>query len=277
MLEILSKLERIEAKVEAKYRGNDDLDDRVVGADEFIQKNATWWATTPNERAKRMTRGGLMNLPTNFMTFYTLEEIGDDTIKNLNENCISVDGQPSTVNGQNTRLDATMESTMTFQRGYLVVILPKTQSETLFDKLSRYPHMVALETCSKNGHHIVYKKQRNQAWKEEVQKQKSIDGTARIWVTAIIKENGNVEYPTNAPDEAGNLQQASSQINPQFLQFDHHTFANITEFGCIEIITHEVGSDDDRYYTNEDLSKSFTFATTKGTSLAQLVTEALAS
>ena len=55
--------------------------DQVVTADEFMQKNAHWWATTPNETAHRMTRGGLHVLPTNFMTDYTLQGIGnDDTI-----------------------------------------------------------------------------------------------------------------------------------------------------------------------------------------------------
>jgi hypothetical protein len=96
----------------------------TISADKLLELNAHWWKTTPNETA--MDREKNIAFPTNKLTSYTLREIGDPRVVKVNQNCISLEGQPSTVNGEDTRLDVqnNFDSYDVIQRGYAIILLP---------------------------------------------------------------------------------------------------------------------------------------------------------
>ena len=92
----------------------------IVSGNDIIKYNANWWKNTPNET---YTREDGYSFPTNELTAYTLSEIGNDlNIVKLNQYCISLQGQPSTVSGENTTLGKSSE-TYVYQREYLNIMI----------------------------------------------------------------------------------------------------------------------------------------------------------
>lgn len=259
MYTILQKLESIENKIlSVEYRGSElrrttsftspamlrkkyeDEDARVVDADKFMSFNAQWWKNSPNETRYRMTPGGLYNFPTNYMTLYTLEKVGNDrNIVELNQHCISLEGQPSTMAGENTRLDANDTNALTLQRGYIVFLLPVKKAWQFFKTFKN--HMMSIEFVDMDEG--MFKLETNDLWKAAVKTNPGKE--ERIWVTCEI-EDGNVSFPTNSPNMPGQMQEYSSDLNHETFQFNHYIFCDLHEFACITIITSEVGLDDDR-------------------------------
>lgn len=268
---LLSKLDDIDKKIQLSYKGETTQDCEIIDPYEFMKKNAEWWTSTPNEKALRMTPGGGLDFPTNFMTDYSLDDIGGDPdIVALNRKCISVEGQSSTVHGEDTTINSKGPSN-SVQRGYLCVLLPYEQAEQLFDNLNaNCTHMVSLELCEKINNDLKYRMRRNAKWKEEVKGCFGIKSKP-IWVT-LRKEDEKWEIITRNHDAPGLLGDYSSKINKDYLQFNHYVFSDVTKFGLVTIITHEVGLDDDTRYPNtENKTLPFKLATEKGESLPKLV------
>ena len=213
---------------------------------EFIRKNAEWWRDTPNEETYIMTPRGISYTPTNFMTVYTLNEIGDSNIPELNQYCISCEGQQSTINGENTSPHVQyLEDSFTIQRAYLSVILPFETAELIFKSFEKSDElMVSLEHCIDIDDNIRFMIKTNKAWKQE--SERSQGGRDSIWLTAVIDKDYNIKYPTRAHNKVGLFKQSSSHINNNYLQFNEYTFAETKGFGLITLITHKAGLDDDK-------------------------------
>jgi len=267
MYTILQKLESIENKIHLLYPSNidyrgssklrrtnsftslpllrkkqEDGDAQVVDVKEFMNLNAKWWKYSPNEKKIRMTPGGLLYFPTNYMTTYTLEEIGNDmNIIELNQHCISINGQPSTTEGKDTTLNKNMneEGVTTLQRGYLIFLLPIKKAFQFFNTF-KSRHMMSIEFV--NVKEEKFELKTNNSWKDAVKKQ-------RIWLTCNIKADGDISFPTNQPNRPILLEEElSSNLNRNMLQFNNYIFCELHEFACITIITSEVGLDDDKVY-----------------------------
>tara|TARA_B110000046_G_scaffold46685_1_gene51756 strand:+ start:170 stop:1099 length:930 start_codon:yes stop_codon:yes gene_type:complete len=229
----------------------------IVDADAFMKFNALWWKNSPNETRQRMTKGGLLNFPTNYMTAYTLQEVedledledledvGDDRIiVELNQHCISLEGQSSTVKGVDTSLTrgSGVDASLTLQRGYLVFLLPKGKAMQFFGSFNQTCNncMMAIEFVGDKEIEF----ERNIQWKEELEKD-TTTGRRHIWVTCTVEADGNVSFPTKSPNEPGQIDQSSSDLNKEMFQFNNYIFCEREEFACITIITNEVGLDDE--------------------------------
>ena len=263
MYSILQKLESIEQIISVNYRGSirrtasltslpllrekEDEDAQLVDADEFMKFNAQWWKNSPNETRVVMTPGGLLRLPTNYMTLYTLEEVGNDrNIVELNQHCISIQGQPSTIQGEDTRLDRndTNLTDLTVQRGYIVFLLPVEKAWNFFNTFEN--HMMSIEFVDLDENK--FKLETNDLWRISLKTNPS-NGTKnneRIWLTCNIEHGGDhVSFPTNNPNRPGQMTEMSSNLNQRCFQFNNYIFCELHKFACITIITSEVGLDDD--------------------------------
>ena len=100
-------------------------------AQNILNKNAWWWRTTPNQ--VYYNEDNNTNFPTNDLTAYTLDEIGDSkNIVLLNQYVISVEGQPSTIEGEDTSINKKDIENYVFQREYLTLIMPKNMGKKFF-------------------------------------------------------------------------------------------------------------------------------------------------
>ena len=215
---------------------------QIVNPRNFVERNAEWWRDTPNE--KRLIPGYEDYVPSNFMTLYTLDEIKDPNIVELNQYCISVMGQPSTIFGENTHPNAEIhEDSFTLQREFLCVILPLEIAESIFETLEKSDGlMVALEHCIDKDDNINFTIKTNKAWKQESERRHG--GRGSIWLTAVIDEYNNIEFPTREHNTGGCFEQFTADKNNKYLQFNDHTVTETKKFGLITVITRKVGLDD---------------------------------
>lgn len=215
---------------------------QIVDPRNFVERNAEWWRDTPNE--KRLIPGYEDYVPSNFMTLYTLDEIENPNIVELNQYCISVQGQLSTIYGEDTSPDAQInEDSFTLQRAYLCVILPLEIAESIFETLEKSDElMVALEHCINNDNKSNFTIKTNEAWKKESKRRQG--GRDSIWLTAVIDEYNNIKFPTRQPNRVGCFDQFTCDKKNKYLQFNDSTITETKEFGMITLITHKVGLDD---------------------------------
>ena len=201
----------------------------IIDSEEILKLNSEWW----NSPQKRNTQMKIyehtdVKFPTNYLTTYTYDEIGIPEISELNKYCISLNGQPSTVEGIDTSISYNkLEPKIIFQREYLTFAMQnKHLAHFMYHFQPKRQCMIIIETI--NTKNLIPTK----IWYNSFTNQ-FINTDDDIWLTANQYETNEISYPTILPLKYGYYTDFKSDIDNNFIQFDYNTFSDINNFTII--------------------------------------------
>ena len=226
-----------------------DLPDTILDPEQAIALNGWWWNHTPNETYdKVMWDGETMSWPTNRLTVYTLEQIGNNAlIPEINNYCVTLQGQPSTLSGEDTRPDAEFdESVLNYapQRGYLDILLPTERALALLEHFHPSSPLA-----------IVYRHYGDSVKYNDVAKNLITGRGAKkhIWLTRSLQVNGDDMSLIAAQDATNVWLDPQDIIGPfddvdtersGFTSLTPHLKLQLEGLTYMTFITSEVGLDD---------------------------------
>ena len=211
-------------------------------AQNILNKNSWWWRNTPNETYYREDIG--MNFPTNLLTAYTLDDIGGSKdIVLLNQYVISTEGQPSTLQGEDTTIDKKDDMKYVFQREYLVLVMPKIMGKNFFKNFNPKRKCIKIiEEYDYVDNKIKSSLKYNDFARDFIETRHKIP---KIWVTATKSySDGEIEYITNAPLNAEYYKDLTYKDGRNLI-FNVDNKSPIENFVVIELIRPEIGLNDD--------------------------------
>lgn len=214
----------------------------------ILSKNAWWWRTTPNETYYREDVNH--SFPTNELTSYTLDEIGgSNDIVLLNQYVISLEGQPSTIDGEDTTIGRKGDEEYVFQREYLVLMMPKVMGENFFNNFNSKRKCIKLiEEYDFVDGKIISNYRINDFGKNFIEL--GSRGIDIIWVTATKNNFGEINYITAVPLDAKNYEQYTFK-DKRNIFFNEDNKSPVENFVIIELIRPEVGLNDNPIFVKE--------------------------
>jgi hypothetical protein len=211
------------------------ITDYLGTTEEILKYNAVWWKNTPNET---YTRDDGYDFPTNQLTAYTLNEIGNDiNIVTLNQYCISLEGQPSSIKGENT-LPGARPTNYVYQREYLTIMIPKTKARD-FIQYFNSKCLLVVEEYELKRCRLFTKTSLNENAKRFI-----TPGKNSIWLTATQNQYfKDTRFITNLPITPGAYNNLTI-VDSIFFRVTDKVIGSLDDFVTICLVNPNVGLSD---------------------------------